>query len=336
MDRLPVELLRQICYLFEDKKDLSSFSQTHPTYYGIAAPLLYRTIHLKLADGESLREAASELTDYGPGRHFLTYARKLTLMCLLQVDLVTERQKYLYSLKNWGPHFVHYRALATRDTFLEHHLGDAANACLPDLKIPTHQISILTPKDENWEPVASLLSRLHRLEELDFVLEENSFPSTLLEAVSQHHPDCQVNIWPCQGVEYSAPGIEHAKYQFIGALGFDYHTLNLQGLKTLGVEITMDDTSEADMATQPWLDEMLHFIVMPPNLKNLIVQSSPPGALKRRSVMKMAKRNWAELADAVSPMPACSLESISLFGRLYILPNLATVVDLSCVRSLEV
>jgi hypothetical protein len=67
--------------------------------------------------------------------------------------------------------------------------------------------------------------------------------------------------------------------------------LNLQGLKTLGVEITMDDTSEAGMATQPWLDEMLPFIVMPPSLKNLIVQSSPPGALKRRSVMKMAKRN---------------------------------------------
>ncbi|KAL3452981.1 hypothetical protein BJX65DRAFT_302881 [Aspergillus insuetus] len=50
----------------------------------------------------------------------------------------------------------------------------------------------------------------------------------------------------------------------------------------------------------------------------------------------MAKRKWAELAAAVSPMPACSLESISLFGRLYILPNLATVVDLSCVRSLEI
>ncbi|KAL3452980.1 hypothetical protein BJX65DRAFT_158479 [Aspergillus insuetus] len=73
-------------------KDLSSFSQIHPTYYEIAAPLLYRTIHLKFADGESLREAASELTDYGPGRHFLKYARKLTLMCLLQLDLVTERQ----------------------------------------------------------------------------------------------------------------------------------------------------------------------------------------------------------------------------------------------------
>jgi hypothetical protein len=206
----------------------------------------------------------------------------------------------------------------------------------PDLKIPTHHISSLTPKDEAWEPVASLISRLHRLEELDFVLEENSFPSTLLKAVSQYHPGCQVNIWPCQGVEYSAPGIEQAKYPFTGALEFDYNTLNFQGLKTLGIEITMDGTSEANIANQAWRDEMLPFILMRPSLKNLLVQASPYGTLSRRSVMSKAKRRWADLAAAVNPVPACSLESISLFGKLCILPRLATVVDLSSVRSLEI
>ncbi|KAJ0427103.1 hypothetical protein BJY00DRAFT_307081 [Aspergillus carlsbadensis] len=171
--------------------------------------------------------------------------------------------------------------------------------------------------DEAWEPVASLISRLHRLEELDFVLEENSFPSTLLNIVSLYHPDCQVNIWPCQGVEYSAPGIAHPKYPFKGALEFGYDTFNLQGLKAFGIGITMNDTSDAVVANKAWLGEMLPFILMPPNPKQLLVQSPPHGALKRRSAMSTAKQKWADLAAAVNPVPACSLESISLFGRLY-------------------
>ncbi|KAL2843890.1 hypothetical protein BJY01DRAFT_248447 [Aspergillus pseudoustus] len=336
MNRLPVELLRQICILLDDKKDLSSFSLIHPTCYEIAAPLLYGTIHLKFTDGGSLREAASELAADCRGRHFLKYARKLVLICLLKVDLVTERQKYLYSIKNWGPQFVHYRAPATRDTFLEHHLKDAANTCVPDLKIPTHHINSLPPEDEDWDPVTSLISRLHHLQELDFVLEENSFPSALLKAISQYHPDCLVNIWPCQGVEYSAPGISYTKYPSTAALGFDYETLNLQGLKTLGVEITMVYGRQADLASQPCIDEMLPFIFMPPNLRNLILQSAPYGSLRDRSANNIVNQIWAEFATTVNPMPACSLDSISLFGRLNIIPKLATIVDLSRLRSLEI
>ncbi|KAL3460847.1 hypothetical protein BJX64DRAFT_262321 [Aspergillus heterothallicus] len=200
----------------------------------------------------------------------------------------------------------------------------------------THHISSLLPEDEDWELVASLVSRLCYLDELDFVLEENSFPSALLEAVSQYHPDCLVNIWPCQGVEYSVPGISYSKYPFTAALGFEYETLNLRGLKTLGVEITTVYGSQANLTSQLCLEEMLPFIFMSRNLKNVVIQSAAHGTLRDRSVNNIVSRRWAEFAAAIKPVSACSLSSISLFGRLDILPKLATVVDLSRLRSLEI
>ncbi|KAJ5192285.1 hypothetical protein N7449_008427, partial [Penicillium cf. viridicatum] len=56
-------------------------------------------------------------------------------------------------------------------------------------------------------PLAALIARLRHLGQIEFLV-KNDFPISLQEAISQHHPKCQLNLWWPQDVGTSVPSLK--------------------------------------------------------------------------------------------------------------------------------
>jgi hypothetical protein len=157
------------------------------------------------------------------------------------------------------------------------------------------------------------------------------------EAISQYHPNCQLNIWCRQVVRYSAPGLEAKRQESTSTrkiwhrYEFDFNVLRLSGLHTLAVGLLYGD--DRPMGRQD-LDEMLPFLFMAPNLKHLIIQGKTDH-LETEFPFTTLKKEWHDLRAVAAPKPLSSLESISILinPEFNILPKLANIVDLSQHRS---
>ncbi|KGO48681.1 hypothetical protein PEX1_035780 [Penicillium expansum] len=342
MNRLPPELLHQICLSLhadglDSRTTLSIFSRLNHTCYGIAAPLVYQHLSVIFWDRQTLRETVSELTEEGLGRQFVKYARKLSIICL---DPYTGNSPRARSGQLEGYKLGLSRDvegdLAAKNTFLESHLTDPSLCRAAAFDLLTSWSSY-RKSQRDWDPLATLIARLYHLGQIDFLVQDN-FPISLQEAISQHHPNCLLNLWSSQNVSTSVPGLKKlANPQLWEQIAddnpvIDVNLLRLQGLHTFAVQIPGKSDGNSGRIE---LDEMLPFLFLAPNLKHLLLEDPT----RHRLPMDMLKEEWHKFAVTMQPVPISSLQSISI-GRPGpyedILLKLANIVDLSQLRSLQI
>ncbi|KAJ5312674.1 hypothetical protein PENANT_c007G05730 [Penicillium antarcticum] len=370
MDHLPVELLRQISLNLKfdgsnSREDLKSFSKVSRMCYSIAIPMLYEDLTVLFWDPRSLRASCSWLAEdgLGRGRQFMKYARRLFIVCIPAPidDLKTSRKELRWRWDSWKLRYPYYnKHPATRDTFLERDMTDPTLfldlEVLPGADATSLDISSVGYCERDWTHLASLISRLHCVEQLEF-LPQNEFPVTLMDSISQHHPNCKLNIWWPQSVAFNLPGlkpgVEHFARSvtdyFYGEYQYQQNCdmLRLQNLHTLAIELQQNPGVECE-----YLVELLPFLFQSPGLKHLVIQTSyevPFDWVKLRDGLKAfdtLKREWQKVATSAPPVPVSSLESISIPGAgpglrqtgpgEELLLKIMGVVDLSRLRSLQI
>ncbi|KAJ6118542.1 hypothetical protein N7471_013162 [Penicillium samsonianum] len=297
-----------------------SFSRLNHICYGIAAPLFYQHLTIKFWGAESLRKTVSELTEDGQGR-------------------LGNTQDLLWQLEGCklGNTRVGQDDPATKDTFLEYHLTD------PTLSYASGVLllkgwSNYRQWERDWGPLAALVARLCYLAEIEFFV-RNDFPISLQEAISQHHPKCQLKLfWP-QNVTFSVPSLKKQTCPRVRKIisnddfaGIDINLLRLKGLHTLSVQIPSRSDSKGRWIE---IDEMLPFLFLAPNLKHLLLRKS---STAHRLPFAMLKQEWHNLAVSTHPMPVSSLHSISIGASgppENILLRLASIADISRLWSLR-
>ncbi|KAJ5802026.1 uncharacterized protein N7503_004476 [Penicillium pulvis] len=320
MDRLPNEILEQICLYLQDphygsRRDLSSFSRVNRVCYTTAAPMIYRQLTLKFWDMESLQAAVSEVTESAGGRHFMRYARRLGILCLTAPLLrMAEEESSKWKLEPWATNLITYKEPATKNSFLEHYLYWCNQH--PNMPILINRTNAIR-RDRSWESIESLIVGLHRLEQLDFVT-RNEFTSGLEQAVSRHHPNCRVDLTPHHN---------WANHEF------SIDVLQLPGLHTLAVSLVRN---ESQSTASEGLDDMLPFLVTAPGLRHLILEDETNS---HGIPLTRLREKWQSLLNARPATNFSRLESITFSAAGLcenILIKLAAIGNLSNLRSLHI
>ncbi|KAL4914840.1 hypothetical protein BDW62DRAFT_135929 [Aspergillus aurantiobrunneus] len=317
---IPFDIWNQIrVQLLEEgsRRDVSAFRQINRLCCAVAAPLFYRSLTVKFWDTQNLQDTLFQLNAGRLGQGFLHHARHLCLICLPSLTGPTKQNTW--RLKSWGTEFICQKPPATEATFLESHLMET---CVHEFTIYG---SLYGSWGHDWEPLASLISRLHHLEAVDFYA-KNQFPKALQQAVLRH-PHCQLNIgWP-QVLGHHAPAEDHINIDENSNLSL----LRLAGLHTMAVNLTWGYSK-----TPAWVNvnDMLPFVFVAPNLKNLSLIDYAASS----DIGPWTKFNdkWRELAATFDRTAVPALDSLSLCGpHESVILRLAEAVDISRLLSLE-
>ncbi|KAL4863440.1 hypothetical protein BDV12DRAFT_177512 [Aspergillus spectabilis] len=322
MATLPPEIWGQISLQLE-KRELSALSRTSRHYHEIVSPFFYRSLRIQFRNLETLRKAVNVIFDR-TGQLFLKYARTLDIVCLQPMWMDTEKSYHLWGIKDWGMEYVHWEEPATISNAF---LGPQLRSSTGDrgLGLLLNELGVYHSSD--WAPIRELISRLDRLEELNFVAEDTPFDSTLLEAVTAHHPACCVNIWSLQDMEDSRRTPTKRDES-----RFNFNDLQSKALRTLAVKL---NSNFSDQDGYDDVDEILPFLFTAPNLKHLVISIiySP------KSDIEQSNCEWENTARVIHPTPIAPLESLTFLDHgspVYLLPRLARIIDVSCLRSLDI
>lgn len=109
-------------------------------------------------------------------------------MCLNNPMVEGEEEDFQWKLEPWTTGFFTEKQPAVRNSFLEHWLTTCNP--IPNQKV-LHYVSTGIRWDRDWAPIQSLIARLDRLEQLDFIT-QNEFTGGMAEAISHYHPNCKV------------------------------------------------------------------------------------------------------------------------------------------------
>ncbi|KAL3471030.1 hypothetical protein BJX99DRAFT_33424 [Aspergillus californicus] len=326
MAALPPEIWCQVC-LHLEKRELSALSRASRQYHEIVSPFLYRSLRIQFRDPETLQKAVNKIFDRS-GHLFLRYARTLDIVCLQPLWPGTEKSRYLWGLKDWGMEYVDWEEPATiTNVFLEPQLRSPTG--VRGLVFPVNGLGTYQPSNwvRDWAPVTELIGRLNRLEQFNFVADRTPFGSMLLEAITQHHPACCVNVWSLQDVENSRRTPTERDQ-----VRFDFNALQSKHTRTLAVTLKRKISDEHGYED---VDEILPFLFVAPNLKHLIlsIRGGP------RSGIEQLKREWENAARMMQPTPVAELESLTVLdfqSPMYLFPKLASLIDLGRLRSLDI
>ncbi|KAL2864118.1 uncharacterized protein BJX67DRAFT_384118 [Aspergillus lucknowensis] len=327
MATLPLEIWREICLilLHEDlRPELLALSRTNRGCYSIAAPFCYRSLTIEFTTVETLQSITSQLSNKGLGKPFLAHARSLSLMPI--------HEEHSLGIRHNGKSIVQVFNPATNEAFLQPHLTGVP--CGGGLSIADRGGNDSVYRQQ-WEPVISLIARLRHLEEFNFFI-QSGFPSSLRKALSKCHPHCKVKIWSSQPAAYAEPNVQRwilptASETHSKACQIDFEILFWDRLDTFNAEILL---------TEPpgLVNEMLPFVFAAPNLKHLILTHTFPLA-PSLALVEFVERKWRDLAAVSPPAGIANLESLTLSSVYFddtLFPALATVTDLSCLRSLDI
>ncbi|OJI88778.1 hypothetical protein ASPTUDRAFT_79798 [Aspergillus tubingensis CBS 134.48] len=324
LDCLPVEVQRLICLFVVDYSwhDLAALSRTCQDWHDLAATELYRYLRIAFCDRTQLLNAISELHTDGLGRQYLRYARTLELVCLKKPGLETKTAKQLWQQKNW----------ANIHTLLQDSLFQICDSSLFFLTS-----TLAYYRQDDWEPILSLLSRLQHLQLLSYAV-RNMFPTCLLQALQRSHPACRLNVWTPQSPTLDLPGLGRS-HRCVGKefkQPFDLEILRSPALHTLNAVYTVNRDPH-----QGWIhiDEPLSFVFMAPNLKHLLLDDMHG---RHDNPIRKVKKEWQEFTSKVKPSsPVVCIDSLTFINgdpqqpHESILFNISTMIDLSRLRSLD-
>lgn len=169
-------------------------------FYYAALPRIYEYAAIKFYDYATLESAVNEITSTPRWKHYQAYLRRLDILTLPKTwGQVTLFQTDLEPARN--PKLKEF-------IDIKDYIPDAANFNLPEESLtqwrtPGIDLLQLLPsyyKEKDWQPLVKLLSSLNRLEVLNYAM-ANNFPSCLLQALHQYHPNCRLNIWSIQNID---------------------------------------------------------------------------------------------------------------------------------------
>jgi hypothetical protein len=163
-------------------------------------------------------------------------------------------------------HYTDYAPVASLNTFLEDYLNRVY-----DERTQYNRIVFWFYAEKDWEPLASLISRLDHLIEPNYAIKD-IFPPALRHAIRQYHPNCRLNIWIHQS--FSREIARLGSYRGINSEAedpFELETLQSPILHALSVSyILTKDGFQQDATEQISLfTETLPFLLASPNLKHL-------------------------------------------------------------------
>lgn len=319
----------------DSPKDLSSVSRINHAWYYTAAPFVYDTLSIAFHNDGSLPTLVSEVSNHTHGEPFLKYARRLDIVCLPDPPRKTTKALQIRDVKNRALQSIDFRSPASVDTFLEHRLKRCHDQVLPFLATES-----VYYRERNWQPLVSLIARLERLTELNYVI-QNIFPSELFAVLDQHHPRCRLNVWTHQSLNLNLPDYHGNSYpgppsKFSDP--FDLNVLRSSQLHAFSMYHSRPPTLSSG-SKRAHLTETLLFALMAPNLKHLSFQDL--GYLTTEDMLRV-KKKWQELSLTGNFTPKASLDSLSFDAHPAMSPweevlsSMSHLVDFSQLRSLEI
>lgn len=336
MDSLPVEIKLMICRFVkaDSYKDLSCVSRINHAWYNTAAPFVYETLSIAFHNDGSLATLTSDVKKNTHGEPFLKFARRLDIVCLPDPSRKSSKAHQIRDVKNRALQSIDFRSPASVDTFLEHRLKRCHDQVLPFLATES-----VYYKQRDWQPLVSLISRLERLTELNYVI-QNIFPSELFSAISEYHPSCRLNVWTHQSLNLNLPDYGGCypgpPSKFNDA--FDLNVLRSPQLHTFCMYHSRTPGS-SNRSAPVQLTETMLFALMASNLKHLSFQDL--GYLTAEDVTRV-KKKWQDLSLTGDFTPKASLDSLSFDSHPPLSPweevlsSMTHLVDLSRLRSLEI
>jgi hypothetical protein len=150
-------------------------------------------------------------------------------------------------------------------------------------------------KKKNWRPLLELLSTLNRVEILNYAV-GNNFPRSLLQALHQYHPTCQLNIWSYQNIALGRP--ELGNVQLCGVPEdpdlFEIDLIRSPCLHAIKVLYASDYDSERRMYVAQ--DAIISLLTRAPNLRHLQVRS----ILAKGSISR-SNEEWENFMTSLGP-----------------------------------
>ncbi|KAJ5376880.1 hypothetical protein N7509_013766 [Penicillium cosmopolitanum] len=288
MDSLPVEIKHIICRFVkaDSHQDLSSVSRINHAWYYTAAPFVYDTLSIAFHNDGSLPTLVSEVSNHTHGEPFLKYARRLDIVCLPDPSRKTTKALQIRDVKNRALQSIDFRSPASVDTFLEHRLKRCHDQVLPFLATES-----VYYRERNWKPLVSLIARLERLTELNYVI-QNIFPSELFAVLNQYHPRCRINVWTHQSLNLNLPdyGDPYPGPPSKFNDPFDLNVLRSSQLHAFSMYHSRPPTlPNGSKRTQ--LTETLLFALTAANLKHLSFQDL--GCLTTEDML-LVKKKWED------------------------------------------
>ncbi len=197
------------------------------------------------------------------------------------------------------------------------------DARLTESRLPNR--STFMSFDGSWEPLASLITRLHCLESLDFSA-LGPFPAALQESLS-HHPSCQLNVWAVHSIGCSEMTRDRDPYSIC-------RLLRCSNLHTLTIDTTWRSSTLPGWAN---LTNQLPFIFVAPRLKNLVLHAHQGHKYQYDPKWESFKSTWRDLAARFEHAPVPVLDTLTLDGaHESLLVKLTEAVNLSCLRTLDI
>ncbi|KAL2849280.1 hypothetical protein BJX68DRAFT_267132 [Aspergillus pseudodeflectus] len=363
MESLPIEILRTICILLRDgnSNDLCSFRRASHFHSQVATPVLFERLTVRLQSPYSCVEthdSLAELSRAGLGRHYLKYARTLSVVAIRNL-LENHRLEYTTRLKALERNLFDHIPRAARDSFLDSALVTGVTP-QPNSSGWKWIFDIYAPED--WNPLISLVSRLEHLTELNYGV-PNIFPEPLLQTLATQHPDCVLNIWDGHWLPRdSDTPLERTGFAWSGYMprggssaALIDRTLisssparhppaspsqySLDHLRSFCAQcpVAWQRTTAPPHHTWLQLTEHLPFLAACPNLQHLRIYQSSHSASYNEIVAAQAK--WRALVSSTNLTPRARLHSLTIAGfgpREPMLSTVADIFDLSSLRSLDI
>lgn len=309
-------------------------SRVNHAWYYTAAPFVYETLSIIFNNDGNLSTIASEVSSRTHGEPFLKYARRLDIVCLPNPSRKTTQAHQTHDVKKRALQSIDFRSPASVDTFLDHRLKRCHDQVLPFLATES-----VYYRKRDWQPLVSLIAKLERLTELNYII-QNIFPPELFQVLSQHHPRCRLNVWTHQSLNLNLPDYRGSYPGPPSKFNdpFDMNLLRSSQLHAFSMYHSRSP-SVSSGSKRAQLTETLLFALMAPNLKHLSFQDL--GYMTAEDVARV-KDKWQELSLTGDFTPKASLDSLSFDAHPPMSPwegvlsSMTHLVDLSRLRSLEI
>lgn len=280
---------------------LRSLSLVNRDWYDAAVPLLYCNLVIWFIDQSSLEEAVYKITRCDLGRKYLEHARRLDIIATrdLPYSRMKEDQRTFQDVYGMGCNLMHLEdfGLDTAGSFTSQCFARWCDPCLDQIELDPGYYY-----ERDWSPLELLLSRLKKVTELNYAV-DNAFPDCLLSAIHEFHPRCQLNIWSCQSLSPDHPPKDRVR----SANSADSDT-GLFGMALLrspcisAIKVDYGIVYSPDPGQGSQQEAMIPVLNIPPNLKHIYI------VLQQTSVDHVIESNqhWAEF---FSSYPASALTS---------------------------
>ncbi|KAL1961538.1 hypothetical protein VTN77DRAFT_1625 [Rasamsonia byssochlamydoides] len=313
MDRLPSELLHELCGLIWETstQSLHALSLVNSIFYHAAVPFLYRTLTLHVSSRERLHRVVSKLMKQPLRQKYLTHARQLTVTGKIPRLGASVTEQLV-------------KRTTIEDSDVSHHLDDL-EPYYDDMFTTDEVEDKPTEVSRAWEPLASLISRLKHLTELNYAC-VNQFPPCLLQALHQYHPGCRLNLHTFRFRSLRWPVTDPYETELISSPCL--HSLRVR-------HIRRDSNWDVDYN----VEAVLRAVAIAPNLKHVKLQhciSIPPPPYLRR-LPRTRRQAWQDFVPPVETHRIGRLTSLSFSKRMVTtektLEELGRYADLSRLQA---